>query len=125
MKAKLNTSLLYVLAMTALMACSTTRNASAQTGDEPNYQNNDDYNNDSYNDNNDDYNYDNNNDDYYNEPSESDVNINLFVNELSPYGRWINSPSYGQVWVCNETGFAPYQSRGHWVYTNYVTVKLS
>lgn len=93
--------------MAVLMACSTTRNASAQYPDDEYYENYDDE--DSYSD----------GDDYYDEPSETDVDMNVFVNTLSPYGRWINSPSYGQVWICNESGFTPYYTRGHWMYTNY------
>jgi hypothetical protein len=115
MKAKFNNSIFTVLSMTLLMACSSTRNATAQypndgNDDYGNYQNNDNYNND------DAYNNDDGN---YEEPSESDVSMNVFVDALNPYGRWINSPSYGQVWICNEANFTPYYSGGHWVYTNY------
>ena len=109
MKAKFNNSILTVLAMTTLMACSTSRNATAQypnSSDE--YGNYDDR----------DYAYEGD-DEYYDEPSEADVNMDVFVNELSPYGRWVNSPSYGQVWICNEAGFVPYYSGGRWAYTNY------
>ncbi|QEC66047.1 hypothetical protein FRZ67_01525 [Panacibacter ginsenosidivorans] len=109
MKAKFNNSLFTVLSMTVLMSCSTSRSATAQYPDDndryDNYQDDDSYNDDD--------------NDYYDEPSESDVNINVFVNELSPYGHWINSPSYGQVWIPYETGFTPYYTRGHWVYSNY------
>jgi len=112
MKAKFNNSLPIILSMTVLMACSSTRNATAQypNDDYGTYQNDDYYNNDeTYND----------DDGYYDDPSESDVNINVFVDALNPYGRWINSPSYGQVWICNMPDFTPYYSGGHWVYTNY------
>jgi hypothetical protein len=47
------------------------------------------------------------------------VNFSLFQRELSPHGRWINNPNYGQVWVYNDAGFRPYYSNGHWEYTNY------
>ena len=47
------------------------------------------------------------------------VNFNTFQQELSPYGRWMNNPRYGQVWVYNEAGFKPYYTNGHWEYTNY------
>lgn len=37
---------------------------------------------------------------------------------LDPYGRWIDDPRYGTVWVPNEAAvgpdFAPYVSSGHW-----------
>jgi len=47
------------------------------------------------------------------------ISFNTFYNELSPYGRWVNNPQYGQVWISNEMGFEPYSSNGRWEYTNY------
>lgn len=47
------------------------------------------------------------------------VDFNTFQQELSPYGRWMNNPTYGQVWIYNEEGFKPYYTNGHWEYTNY------
>lgn len=48
------------------------------------------------------------------------VGYETFYRELSPYGRWIDYPGYGYVWVPNaEAGFRPYATGGHWVYTNY------
>lgn len=47
------------------------------------------------------------------------VNISLFQNELSPYGRWFNTPRFGQVWVYDDPAFRPYATDGHWDYTNY------
>jgi len=47
------------------------------------------------------------------------VNFSLFYNELGHYGRWVNNPHYGQVWVYSEPGFRPYYSAGHWDYTDY------
>lgn len=46
------------------------------------------------------------------------VDFNTFYTELSPYGRWIDYPQYGRVWICNERGFQPYGTNGHWVYTD-------
>ena len=46
------------------------------------------------------------------------VNISLFQNELSPYGRWFNTPRFGQVWVYDDPAFRPYATDGHWDYTN-------
>lgn len=96
MKRNYKLFILYFTAALAFTACSTGRQATAQKYDE-------------YYDRNDDYDYDN----------RSGVDINVFVNALSPYGRWIASPSYGRVWVCNEPGFTPYYTRGHWMYTTY------
>ncbi len=49
---------------------------------------------------------------------ETSVNFQLFYNELSPYGSWVDYRGYGYVWipdVGNE--FSPYGSDGHWVFT--------
>lgn len=50
---------------------------------------------------------------------EVSVNFSLFQNTLNPYGRWINNPRYGQVWIYSDPGFRPYYTDGHWEYTNY------
>lgn len=47
------------------------------------------------------------------------ISFNTFYTELSPYGRWVNYPEYGQVWISNERGFEPYSTNGHWEFTNY------
>jgi hypothetical protein len=47
------------------------------------------------------------------------VSFNTFYNELGPYGRWINHPRYGQVWVYGDPNFRPYYTDGHWEYTDY------
>ncbi len=46
------------------------------------------------------------------------VDINTFHSALDPYGRWIDDPQYGTVWISNEPGFRPYYTNGHWVYTD-------
>lgn len=46
------------------------------------------------------------------------VDFNTFYTELTPYGRWMDNPTYGRVWICNEPGFQPYSTAGHWVYTD-------
>jgi hypothetical protein len=48
------------------------------------------------------------------------VSFQVFYDNLSPYGQWVNDPQYGNVWVPNEGGdFRPYGTRGHWVMTDY------
>lgn len=48
------------------------------------------------------------------------VSFQVFYDELSPYGQWINDPSYGYVWVPDVGyNFQPYASNGYWAYTNY------
>ncbi len=46
------------------------------------------------------------------------VSFQVFYDELSPYGNWVNNPSYGYVWVPNVGyGFQPYSTDGNWTYT--------
>ena len=55
-----------------------------------------------------------------NTPPPTSAGYEMFYNELSPYGRWIDYPGQGYVWVPNaEPGFRPYASNGHWAYSNY------
>lgn len=47
------------------------------------------------------------------------VGYETFYNELTPYGRWIDYPGQGYMWIpAAETGFRPYATNGHWAYTN-------
>src|SRR5664279_5266599 len=47
----------------------------------------------------------------------NEVNFQVFYDELSPYGNWVDYPRYGYVWVpYADAGFVPYSSRGHWLY---------
>jgi DNA segregation ATPase FtsK/SpoIIIE-like protein len=47
------------------------------------------------------------------------VNFQVFYDDLSPYGTWVNNPEYGYVWVPNVApGFTPYSTNGYWVYTD-------
>lgn len=48
-----------------------------------------------------------------------DVSYQTFYDELSPYGRWIDYPEYGYVWVPDGgRDFRPYSTNGHWVWTD-------
>lgn len=48
------------------------------------------------------------------------ITFDDFYQTLSPYGRWVNYPQYGEVWIPNAgAGFQPYATNGHWVYTDY------
>ncbi len=52
-------------------------------------------------------------------PSQAPRGYEEFYNQLAPYGRWIDYPGEGFVWVPNvEQGFRPYSSNGHWVYSD-------
>ena len=47
------------------------------------------------------------------------VSITFFHEELAPYGRWVDTPAYGEVWYPTgvRAGWAPYVD-GEWVYTD-------
>ena len=50
----------------------------------------------------------------------SNVSFQVFYDQLSPYGQWIEHPKYGYVWIPDvESGFVPYSTDGHWVLTEY------
>jgi hypothetical protein len=57
-----------------------------------------------------------NNTNYDNSPQTDQV----FYDELSPYGTWIDYPDYGYVWMPNAgDDFRPYATNGYWVYSDY------
>lgn len=48
------------------------------------------------------------------------VDDQVFYNELSPYGQWIDYPGLGEVWLPDAgSDFVPYSTNGRWVLTNY------
>ncbi|MHB9013980.1 MAG: DUF6600 domain-containing protein [Ignavibacteriaceae bacterium] len=50
---------------------------------------------------------------------QGDVSYQLFYDQLSPYGMWVNYPQYGYVWIPNvDASFSPYATNGHWIYTD-------
>jgi hypothetical protein len=47
------------------------------------------------------------------------VTFQVFYDQLSPYGNWVDYPGYGYAWIPSVGGgFTPYGTNGHWVYTN-------
>jgi hypothetical protein len=47
------------------------------------------------------------------------VSFQVFYDELSPYGTWVNAQDYGYVWVPSVgSGFEPYSTNGYWAYTD-------
>ncbi len=47
------------------------------------------------------------------------VSFQLFYDDLSPYGMWVDYPDYGYVWIPDvDRGFSPYGTDGHWVFTD-------
>jgi hypothetical protein len=51
---------------------------------------------------------------------QTNVSFQVFYDQLSPYGEWVNYPNYGYVWI-PEAGsdFVPYSTQGHWLLTDY------
>src|SRR6185312_12078650 len=50
----------------------------------------------------------------------TDVSIQDFYDNLSPYGQWVDDQEYGYVFVPNvEQGFRPYYTDGYWAMTEY------
>jgi hypothetical protein len=50
----------------------------------------------------------------------SQVSFQVFYNQLSPYGQWVDYLNYGDVWVPNVgSDFVPYSTDGHWVLSDY------
>lgn len=84
---------------------------------QPTYRGNNGY---GYNDRYDDYPYDNRYDDYGAYDEFDEYAYRDFYDGLSPYGRWMNYPQYGQVWAPNlGPDFMPYSTNGYWAYTNF------
>jgi DNA segregation ATPase FtsK/SpoIIIE-like protein len=47
------------------------------------------------------------------------VNFQIFYDNLSPYGDWVDNSDYGYVWVPRVSHrFCPYGTNGHWVFTH-------
>ena len=47
------------------------------------------------------------------------VSFQLFYDELSPYGMWVDYPNYGYVWIPDAgSDFSPYSTNGHWIFTD-------
>lgn len=48
------------------------------------------------------------------------ISFQVFYDELSPYGLWVDYPNYDYVWIPNvDAYFAPYSTAGQWVLTGY------
>ncbi len=55
---------------------------------------------------------------YSDNPGSDEISYQTFYNQLQPYGNWVNSPDYGNVWQpYAREGFRPYETGGHWVST--------
>lgn len=48
------------------------------------------------------------------------VSYQVFYDQLSAYGQWVNYPNYGYVWLPDVgPDFTPYSTNGYWIMTNY------
>ncbi|MDD4972290.1 MAG: hypothetical protein PHT07_22915 [Paludibacter sp.] len=51
---------------------------------------------------------------------ENNISFQVFYDELSPYGQWIDYSDYGYVWLPDAASdFVPYSTDGHWILTDY------
>ena len=51
---------------------------------------------------------------------QTNVNFQVFYDELEPYGQWVDYKNYGYVWVPDAgSDFVPYSTDGHWVSSEY------
>jgi hypothetical protein len=51
---------------------------------------------------------------------QSYVSFQVFYDQLSPYGEWVNYPNWGYVWIPDAgSDFVPYSTQGHWILTDY------
>jgi hypothetical protein len=46
------------------------------------------------------------------------IDFQIFYDDLSPYGNWVDNSDYGYVWSPDVySGFSPYSTNGYWIYT--------
>jgi hypothetical protein len=56
----------------------------------------------------------------YNNYNNAGVSFQMFYDQLSPYGQWVNDPNYGYVWIPDVgPNFQPYATNGYWTMTDY------
>ncbi|TMQ05899.1 MAG: hypothetical protein E6J90_47775, partial [Deltaproteobacteria bacterium] len=57
-------------------------------------------------------------------PGDPVESVDVFYDQLSPYGVWVDEPGVGRVFVADQPDYVPY-TRGHWEYTNLGFVWVS
>ena len=51
---------------------------------------------------------------------ESNISFQVFYDQLSPFGQWVDYSDYGYVWIPDAgSDFVPYSTDGHWILTDY------
>src|SRR6187551_149990 len=48
----------------------------------------------------------------------------IFYDQLSPYGVWVDDPHYGPLFIPSRANYVPY-TNGHWAYTEVGFVWIS
>ena len=52
--------------------------------------------------------------------AQGSVSLQVFYDELQPYGTWMDYGSHGYVWIPRvDRGFVPYATSGYWINTEY------
>ncbi|HKZ38189.1 MAG TPA: DUF6600 domain-containing protein [Chryseolinea sp.] len=52
--------------------------------------------------------------------AQESVSLQVFYDELQPYGTWMDYGDYGYVWIPRvERDFTPYATNGYWINTEY------
>ena len=57
-------------------------------------------------------------------PGDPVESVDVFYDQLSPYGVWVDEPDVGRVYVPDTASYVPY-TNGHWQYTNLGFVWVS
>ena len=57
-------------------------------------------------------------------PGDPVESVDVFYDQLSPYGVWVDEPDVGRVFVPDTAGYVPY-TNGHWQYTSLGFVWVS
>ena len=51
---------------------------------------------------------------------DAEVSFQIFYDQLSPYGHWVDFPEEGYVWIPSvDQNFSPYSTGGYWAFTDY------
>jgi hypothetical protein len=57
---------------------------------------------------------------------QNNISFQVFYDQLSPYGQWVDNPEFGNVWIPDAgPDFVPYSTRGYWIMTDYGWTWLS
>lgn len=57
-------------------------------------------------------------------PGEAIASVDVFYDQLAPYGMWLEEPQFGTVFMPDDGGYVPY-TNGHWEYTDVGMVWVS